>query len=248
MAAMTGTVVADTNYDFAQNSTTSKEVFDPLDANRPDDEVVLTTRRSICRVALLAAETAGRFHRDGLDQDPMSWMLAPLKLFEGSSALDASLDRDSCLRGILLHGLALGLDAQPSVIDALLAEDEDDDDALRPLALHDLRHEGASHRRSIPRYRLYTATIGVVGGHVMLQSFHASVARSRGAIVRRLADRYGADVAASADIRVGFHAANPLALALVPAAVVDVIRRVESGSSGPANRRFVVDIEQRIEA
>ena len=67
-------------------------VMDPLDADDPADEAVVTTRRAICRVALVATEVGGRFQREAIDHDPMSWMLSPRRLFGGSSALDACLE------------------------------------------------------------------------------------------------------------------------------------------------------------
>ncbi|MEG3159372.1 hypothetical protein U1763_02545 [Sphingomonas sp. LB2R24] len=98
------------------------------------------------------------------------------------------------------------------------------------------------------RMRLFTATILHSGGNVMLQAFHASVAANRNEIVRRLSRRHGGTAVASADIRIGFHSANPVTLALVPQAVAEVIREVEKQADMAANHTFVVDIEQRIEA
>ncbi len=95
---------------------------DPLDYDRPDDEVVMTTTRGLCRVAMVAAEAAGRFQHEGRAHDPMAWMLAPRQLFEGVAPLEACLGRDDFLRGMLLHGLGLGTDCDPAVIDALLED------------------------------------------------------------------------------------------------------------------------------
>ena len=82
---------------------------DPLDDDAAGDELVVTTRRAIGRVAQVATETATRFQREGIEHDPMSWMYAPRALLNGASAVDSCLDRDACMRGILVHGLGLGL-------------------------------------------------------------------------------------------------------------------------------------------
>lgn len=112
---------------------------------------------------------------------------------------------------------------------------------------HELRLGHASERAAA-RMHLFTATIMHTGGNVMLQAFHASVASAREEILERLCRRHGGMAAARADIRVGFHPANPLVLALVPTAVAEVIRRVERRTDRTDNHTFAVDIEQRIEA
>lgn len=109
-------------------------------------------------------------------------------------------------------------------------------------------HLGYAPERAAARMHLFTATIMHTGGNVMLQAFHASVAAAREEILERLCRRHGGTAAARADIRVGFHPANPLVLALVPTAVAEVIRRVERRTDRTDNHTFAVDIEQRIEA
>lgn len=99
---------------------------DPLDEDGAADEIVITTRRAIGRVALVATETATRFQREAVEHDPMTWMFAPRAVFDGAAAVDACLNRDACMRGILLHGLGLGMDADRLSMDALLANDDDD--------------------------------------------------------------------------------------------------------------------------
>lgn len=100
-------------------------IEDPMAPDQPGDLVVVTSRRALCRVAYVAAEAASRFERENIKSDPMAWMLAPLRLFDGMPALDACLDRDAFLRAALLHGLSLGLDAHPEYLDDLLEEEED---------------------------------------------------------------------------------------------------------------------------
>lgn len=98
------------------------------------------------------------------------------------------------------------------------------------------------------RLRLYTATIADTRNNLMLQAFHASIARSVGEVRARLAGRFGPDLADVAEIRLGVHPAAPLVVALVPAAVVEMIGRVQRHSSAPAARTFSVDIQQCIQS
>ena len=95
---------------------------DPLDDDLADDDCVVLTRRRLVRLALVACETGARFQRDGVRHDPMAWMLAPRRLFGGRTAIDACLELDGCNRAIVLHGLALGLDADAEEIDDLLSD------------------------------------------------------------------------------------------------------------------------------
>lgn len=230
---------------------------DPLDDDDAHDELVVTTRRAIGRVALVATETAGRFEREGVDYDPMAWMLAPRRVFGGAAAVDACLERDECMRGILIHGLGLGLDVGRDAVDALLAIDGDgDDDAFDDLEygyLYGERPRGtgrATHGRvkRLTRQRLYTATLAETRDNRMIQAFHASVARNAGEVRARLAGRFGPDLAASADIRPGIHATAPLVIALVPSPVAAMIVQMGHDCASDAARTFAVDIQQVIQA
>jgi hypothetical protein len=81
----------------------------------------------------------------------------------------------------------------------------------------------------------------------MVQAFHASVAYHPAEVVQRLRSRFGDDVVAIADLRCGFYAATPVAVAIVPSGVADMIRQTERNCTTASALSFVVDIEQRIE-
>lgn len=227
-------------------------LLDPLDEDRPDDQVVITTRRAICRVALVASETGGRFQREALRYDPMSWMLSPRALFDGDTAIDACLDRDACMRGILVHGLGLGLNIDRSAIDALMAEDDGFDEHESEYRYGDRPHgtgklgRGRSNRAT--RLRLYTATIADTRDNTMFQAFHASVARSAVEVRNRLSKSLGAELAELAEIRLGLHEGSPLVIALVPTPVVEMIRRTERDCGSPGAKTFAVNIHQSLQA
>ncbi len=226
---------------------------DPLDEDDGADELVVTTRRAIGRVALVASETAARFQRESVDHDPMAWMLASRAVFDGAAAIDACLDRDACMRGILVHGLGLGLNVERSAVDALLASDDDDSDEHEFRYLHGDRtgHRGKGKRGKsgrVTRVRLYTATIVDTRDNLMRQVFHASLARDAAEVRSRLAGRFGPDIADLADIRLGVHIASPPVVALVPEPVLELIRRMERDCAKPYARTFAVDIEMGIQA
>lgn len=100
---------------------------DPLDADEPEDASMTTSSRRMLRLAIAAADAGARFAREGLEQDPVAWMLTPRAVFDGRTAIDACQELTSFRRSIALHALGLGLDADPRAIDELLVDDEDAD-------------------------------------------------------------------------------------------------------------------------
>src|SRR3954469_7976833 len=97
--------------------------FDPLEADGRGDAPVLTPERRLRRVAIVAADRGARFERERIVHDPVAWLLAPRALFGGRRPLDACQDCTRFLRAAVLHGLSLGLDADPREVDALADDD-----------------------------------------------------------------------------------------------------------------------------
>lgn len=230
----------------------SQPYLDPLDADDPSDDVVVTTRRAISRVALVAAETAGRFERETVPYDPMTWMLAPRALFDGASAIEACLNRDACLRGILLHGLSLGLDADPILMDALASDDHDEDASMHGDAGEDVTH-GGSGSNVVPfpdpderNLRLFTATVVADDGIQTVQAFHASLAIDETEVACRLQSRLG-PVSVDARIRRGFDPSDPLVAALVSEVMCDTLALIAAEPSSPIAAGLDVNIVQRFD-
>ncbi len=241
---------------------------DPLDHDLPSDDVVVTTRRGMVRMALVATEVASRFQREGVEHDAMAWMLSPRALFDGAAAIDACTNRDACLRGTLLHGLSLGLDAEPAEIDALVDDDGDaDGEAIDPrcdgggdLDTHRLVAEG--HRtgggprhdnvlplrpKAEPAPRLFTATVVADDGFETVHAFHASFAMDEAEIAGRLYMRMGAAAADAAIVR-GFDHTSPIVEALVSQAICDTLMMIDAEPSSPLAAGLDLNIEQRFYA
>lgn len=219
----------------------STTYIDPLDSDHPDDAVVVTTRRAICRVALVAAEAASRFQREAVHHDPMTWMLAPRELFHGATALEACLELDACIRGVLIHGLSLGMDADPDAIDALGADDED-------APVIETRGRTAEilpfMRQPEPGLRLFTATVVAHAFGETVHAFHASLAADEAQVAGRLFCRIGA-ASAEARIMEGFDASDPLVAALVAPAMCDTLELVAADPASQLAAGLDVNIEQR---
>lgn len=225
---------------------------DPLDEDGVGDEAILTTKRGLIRLALVAAETGARFHREGIGHDPVAWMLAPRNLFGGRAAMDACLARDDCMRAILLHGLSIGLDADPGELDELAAADDGDDAGAGSVfdtdfdddvldGLERERGQGAGPR-------LWTSLIVDERAGGMTHAFDAVVAGSRAEAERRLRARHGPALADVMEIVEGFDAGVPLVEALVSPAVADMLSLVAGDPGSPLARGLSVSVEQRFAA
>jgi hypothetical protein len=229
---------------------------DPLDDDAPTDAAVTTTRRGLVRLALVAAETGARFQREGAAHDPMSWLLAPRALFRGASAIDACLARQDCMRGILLHGLSLGLDADAADIDALVAEDDDGEVgdgtvSAAPRSMPPRRADGPRHDNVLrfrqadeTQPRLFTATVVHDDGFETVHAFHASFATDEAEIAGRLYARMGA-AAADAAIVTGFDHTSPIVEALVSQAICDTLMMIDAEPTSPLAAGLDLNIEQR---
>lgn len=218
-------------------------VIDPLAADEPSDGLVATTARAIGRVALVAAEVATRFERERIPHEPMSWMLAPRRLFGGSTAIEACLHREGTERALALHGLSLGLDADPGEVDALLCDAPGD---VGGGFWEGGDGDSAGQGRAVARrFRLYSAMVVIARGGELVHLFHASVAPSASVVRERLRARFGSAAAAQADIRVGVDLGCPATAGMLPPVFRDVVqpgRRVRwSAMSG-----LDVTVEHRI--
>ncbi|WP_420607356.1 hypothetical protein [Novosphingopyxis sp.] len=96
-------------------------LLDPLEMEAFDEEALHVGRRALIRIALVASEVGARFQREGLSQDPLSWMLSPRDMFSGQPPIVACMTLDGCARAVLVHGLGLGLDISMEAIEALMS-------------------------------------------------------------------------------------------------------------------------------
>lgn len=219
---------------------------DPLDADQAGDEVVVTTRRALVRLALVATETASRFERERIDMDPMAWMVAPRRLFDGQAAIDACLDHGECLRAVILHGLSMGMDADPQEMDLLTADDEED--------LSERREEDGVvaapvlDARSGSEPRLWTSFMVTDSDAETVQGFDALIAIDRAEAEARLRARYGPELVGEIEIVEGFDASRPLAEALVSPALADMLEQVARDPSSPLAAGLTVSVQQRFSA
>ncbi|MGA1799351.1 hypothetical protein VH567_11290 [Sphingomonas sp. 4RDLI-65] len=232
-------------------------MIDPLDHDEADDGIVVTTTRGLIRLALVAADTAARFEREAVGHDPVAWMIAPRALFGGRSAIEACMAREDCLRAVLLHGLSIGLDADPMTLDALMADDDEDEGedesfngADSPHAPHEEDRDDFDHpgRTDEERPRLWTSFLVDERAGGTIQAFDAVVAEDRAEAETRLRARHGPAIAEAIEITEGFDPNSPMAEALVSPAVADMLEQVAADPGSPLAKGLSVYIEQRFAA
>lgn len=216
------------------------DIEDPLGMDEAGDLVVTTTRRAISRIAFVAAETASRFERESIEHDPMAWLFAPRRLFDGQAAIDACLERTDFQRAILLHGLSIGLDADPEEIDDLL--DDDDDDEQEVMWCFD-RSPAISRHTQGPEARLYSATIDHQLAGTIQHGFHASMASSMDEFRMRLANIFGTSMVNHAVIREGVNPKVRMVEGLIAPEVLETLVSVP----GYSGRRVAVTAERIVE-
>ncbi len=217
---------------------------DPLDADLDDDAPILTTRRGLIRLALVASEVASRFAREGRDLDPMAWVLAPRRMFDDRPAIEACLRREGCMRAVLLHGLGLNLDADPSELDWLLLDDGAD--AMNADGDELDEFDGASGTEgTVPSPRLWTALVVSSSDAGTVQGFEAVLAVGRDEAMERVLRLHPAVPVPDIELFEGFEACEPLTEALLSPVMVETLRQVADDPTSPLAEGLSISVRQR---
>lgn len=218
--------------------------IDPLAEDEVGDAPLFTTERRLQRLAIVACDTGARFAREGIKHDAAAWMLAPRELFGGARPIDACQGRGAFVRATLLHGLSLGLDADPAELDALLEQD-DEVDALDPI-----EEVPSAWPASDGTMRLFTCTVeGRFGsGGRCIQAFCAMVATNEAVVRRRLNLRYGERLGAAANVEEGFDAESELAKSLLSPNMAKMLSAIARDPAGEMGAGLDIQVEQRFAA
>lgn len=196
-------------------------------------------RIQLGRIVMLAAETGARFERDGILADPAAWMVAPRRLFGGTSAVEACRDERPFLRAMLLHGLSAGLDADPELVDALVAEE--------PAAEAGVGRALVEPKAPSPRMDLYTATVVCECSSSTSHIFHACMAFGPDDALRELRTRVGGAAGRCAKVRRGFDPSDPIAVENVSPAIGAVLLEVAADANSPLGHGLNILIEHRFQ-
>lgn len=212
---------------------------DPFEPDEAADRIVMTTDRRLARLAVFACDTGARFACDSEDLNPAAWMMTPKPIFEGARPIDACQELVPFIRGTILHGLRLGLDATPDDVLAMTSSNASAVASSRP-------PKAPPKRKRQPRFRLYSASLEgseTVGRYV--QAFCAIVAPNEPVVRERLARRYGRSLAAAADVRRGFDGTELLANVLLSNPVHQMMSELASDVHHGASDTSDIYVEQR---
>lgn len=243
----------------ALSGTASRTFEDPLDEDAEDDALVVASRRGLIRMALIAAETGARFQRERVQADPMAWMLAPRRMFDGRTAVEACLERDACVRALLLHGLGMDLDAAPDELDELAADDgtawaDADDpvlggaDGIGVSAGGDVPAGGRGAASGIPGSRPCASTAVAGDGDGNLRLFHAAVVGSGEGSVERPCRADGGAAVDEADVSQDSDPRVPTKRALVSRTGAEALAPVANVPSSTPSAGLRVPIRRRFDA
>ena len=223
--------------------------LDPLEEDATTDIVIETTDRSLVRLAIAASDVGARFEREGLEFDAAAWLMAPRTLFDGRTAIEACMEREGFRRNLLLHGLHLGVDAEPAAIEALL---DDDDEKTATTDGHDCEAEPdrdvSAEARGEPDPQLRTCWLDLERAGVRIFTFWALVSDRPEDIVERVVGRFGKEAAATASFSVGFDHSTPLGVAMVSDALADTLALAACDPRSPLAEGLDMLIEQRFKA
>lgn len=216
----------------------------PLSADLLAGGARVLTAAAVRRVALVAAEAASRFAGDDGAALAMEWMEAPRALFGGASALEACVGPHHCRRAVTLHALELDPDADDLDVDLVMAPIDDEEDAVHAPSLGADLDEHAGRR--LPR--LFVSEVSYERDGAGVWAFAATVANDEAHVLRTLQTRYGAEVAASATVRIGFDGGVGMARTLVSPALAETLAAVSRDPRSPLACGLDVLIEQRFRA
>ena len=188
------------------------------------------------RVASASAETAARFVRERIGIEPLTWLATPKRLLNGRTPLEACRTSEGYRRIAVLHALSLGLDSSPVCVEGIAL---DMLDAERPPAANGEREDEDLVQE------LYTATIVHEDERGTVHVFVATMAGSAEAVRRHLRSRVGGLLEDAAVVRLGFDWSEPVANAMVSAAMADIIMQAGEHPKSTIACGFDFHVEQR---
>ena len=218
----------------------SRWTADPLSEDAVDDDVVVTSSRRLVRLAIAAVDVGARFERERIGHDAAAWMLTPRSAFGGRPAIEACQEQRGYLRSVVMHGLSLGLDADPDDLDDLLADE--DDGGTDPAAPVPTTARTEAHPR------LLTAWCDDSDGPRPAIHFCAMVTSDPQAFARRLVERFGPEAAGAAEVEEGFDPTSARATAFISDALRDTLVLAAASPSSPFATGLDVVVEQRFAA
>ena len=208
----------------------------------------LSDQLADARLLSVAVETGARFVRERIKVDPLDWLFAKRELFGGRAAAESCREPEGFRRATVLHGLSLGLDAEPWVVRDIPAQEFLSNAACNHLfSSLPQQSDGIEPWPSGPP-ALYTCSISAELRDEHVQVFCAMIARDPCEVRIRLRQRYGSALEDEAQVRLGFDWSEPLACAMVSDAMAHVLAVAAADPASSFARGLDFQVEQRFVA
>ncbi|PWG01951.1 hypothetical protein DF286_03015 [Sphingosinicella humi] len=177
-------------------------------------------------------------------------MCAPRRLFGGSNAVSACVDRDMFIRALVLHGISPALDMEPAEMDMLLEDGSELPDRVEESSAARSTSVGPATPvfNRLKTRLLFTATFVDEFGVGVSHIFFATVARDEDEVRNKLTSRVGARVSYMATVDIGFDPSEPVALSLLSDAMAEMLRQIEDAPTSPLSDGFSLLVEHRFDA
>ncbi|UYY58012.1 hypothetical protein [Sphingomonas sp. S2-65] len=188
--------------------------LDPLSEDLEGDAEVTMSARQLLRIVMLAAQTGKRFQRLGFTHDPVTWMLAPRRVFDRLAPIEAAQDHELFARGVMFNAVSTELDGDPEVYrDLTGSEVVGSPTVCRP----------ATVEAKGPGLGLFTCCVDFHDGSQ--QAIWATMAVNEEEVRGRALRRFGEDAWDAIEVYSGFEESHPLADALVTDGVLETLCR-----------------------
>lgn len=212
------------------------------------EETTIGRTMAAARLGYVAAEFGARFVRGGRDVEPIQWLMSPSRLFDGRTPLHACQKPEGFRRAVVLHGLGLGLDAEPATVEGVPVRHFLSTLAQSYLRLAPPHTPDDPDRWGVSLPSLYTCSISAEldGEHVLI--FSAMLANSPAEVRFRIRQRYGPLLEDEARVTLGFDWSEPLACAMVSEAMAHVLELAGDDPSSPIASGLDFHVEQRFSA
>ena len=232
----------------SHSSTRSTRRADPLfDRVISGARIASDSRLADTRLLYVAAETGARFVRERINVDPLDWLFAEREIFDGRTAVATCHKAEEFRRATILHGLSLGLDVAPYVVEGIPAHEFLSNSARARL----FSGPQASDKIQVwpgGRLSLFTCTISYELPNEHVQIFSGMIAHDEREVRTRLRQRYGALLEEEAQVRIGFDWSEPLACAMVSDAMAHVLTIAAADPTSSFARGLDFQVEQRFVA
>ncbi|MEO1968478.1 MAG: hypothetical protein ABGW87_07170 [Sphingomonadaceae bacterium] len=199
------------------------------------------------RLVQVASALSSRILRDGLDIEPIEWMVTRKRLLDGLAPIDACVGQEGFRRAFLALEMGLSLDPNPRSLSGIPAAEFLCPDAQLHLRELPSGWQPNSWPPTTKQRSLYSAYISSETESGYIQIFCAMIAENVFEVRNRLRRRFGPLIEDCAKVMTGFDASEPIACALVSDAIANVLFLIDADPTSEIAIGFDFVAEQRFQ-